>query len=168
MRHGEAEDYADGGDAMRPLTDRGHTAATRAGRLLQRLGLRPGGVVCSPLVRARQTAHDVWVAATGAALEGAVNGLAEPTDTRLVPGASPRQTIAALLEHAGGIGDGPLLAVGHNPSVTVTLGQLVCGDPGMHFAVSTADLAHLHVSGSPARAVLLGYYPAAALDRLER
>lgn len=166
MRHGEAEDYADGGDAMRRLTERGHVAATRAGRLLRRLDLCPGAVVCSPLLRARQTAHDVWSAAMG--LDGFADGLAEPTDARFVPSASPRQTIAALVEHATANGNGPLLAVGHNPSVTVTLGQLVCGDPGMHFGVSTGDLAHLHVSGSPARAVLLGYYPATALERLER
>jgi len=164
MRHGEAEDYADGGDGMRRLTDHGHAAAARAGRLLARLGLRPAGLVCSPLVRARQTAHAVWAAATGDPDAPITDGLAEPTDPRLVPGASPQQTIAALTEHASGLGDGPLLAVGHNPSVTVTLGQLVCGDPGMHFAVSTADVAHLHVSGT--RAVLLGYYPAAAVARL--
>ena len=65
MRHGEAEDYADGGDGMRRLTERGHAAAARAGRLLRQLALTPSAVVCSPLVRARQTAHQVFTAATG-------------------------------------------------------------------------------------------------------
>jgi hypothetical protein len=59
-----------------------------------------------------------------------------------------------------------VLAVGHNPSVTAVLGQLVCGDPGIHFAVATADLAHVFVENG--RAVLLAYLPSAALTRLLR
>ena len=35
MRHGEAEEWADGGDAQRPLTARGRTMAVRAGAMLQ-------------------------------------------------------------------------------------------------------------------------------------
>ncbi len=165
MRHGQAEDYAEGGDAQRPLTPVGTEQVVGVGRALQTLDLCPQGAISSPLLRARQTLHAV--------LEGAGTALDSiSTDGPLVPSASPAAPIDALGGHAGALsasrGLPRLLAVGHNPSVTATLGELVCGRPGGHFSVAPGDLAHLHVEETTRgiRAVLLGFFPAASIQRL--
>src|SRR5262249_58867702 len=73
VRHAEA---APGDpDAERPLTDAGHrTAEELAARLAAE---RPGAILCSPLLRARQTATPIAEAA----------GLTLGVDHRLAPGA---------------------------------------------------------------------------------
>ncbi len=58
LRHGETEWSRDGRHTGRtdiPLTERGERAARALGPLLA--GLRPGLVLCSPLLRARRTAE---------------------------------------------------------------------------------------------------------------
>ena len=61
IRHGVAEERGTAwpDDTKRPLTDQGISRLRRAGRALVRLGLTPGVVLTSPLVRARQTAEIV-------------------------------------------------------------------------------------------------------------
>ena len=161
MRHGQAEDYADGGDAARPLTSRGRDDVARVGRALRRLSLMPNLSVSSPLLRARQTAEIVAQAA-GATLDA-------PQIGTLVPGAAPAATINALLEHAQD-GERPvrLLAVGHNPNVTAVLATLVSGRAGRHFDIAPGDLAHLRVDAENrnVRAILAGFYPSRALATL--
>ena len=165
MRHGLAEDYAEGGDAQRPLTPAGTEQVAHVGRALRRLDLAPDGALCSPLLRARQT--------LAAVLQGAECSLeAQPTEGHLIPSADPAATIVALAGYAAALSSPRtiprLLAVGHNPSVTATLGQLVCDDPGVHFSVAPGDVAHLHIEPRPVgvRAFLLGFFPAAAIERL--
>ncbi len=160
MRHGEAEDWADGGDAARELTPRGRTMAVRAGTMLRATGLVPTIAIASPFVRAQQTVRGV--------LEAAGEPLVITTEARLVPGAPPAAAIMALAEAAAGHESARLLAVGHNPCVTHVLSQLV-GDPKqICFAVSTGDVAHLDLDPVASRAVLLGYVPARVLEALAR
>src|SRR4249919_3647178 len=61
IRHGLAEERGPAwpDDTKRPLTDQGISRLRRTGRALVRLGLTPGVVLTSPLVRARQTAEIV-------------------------------------------------------------------------------------------------------------
>jgi len=56
MRHGSAEPSA-GSDADRTLTDRGCTEVQAVAAALEKAGYRPGIIVHSPLVRARQSAE---------------------------------------------------------------------------------------------------------------
>lgn len=157
MRHGEAEDFAEGGDAQRVLTRRGHAMATRAGALMQTLGWTPNIAVSSPFVRACETLQGVLAAA----------GVEIPSETegRLVPGSPPTNAIASLLERAADAShEVRVLAVGHNPCVTGMLAQLVRGDGRMAFAVSTGDLAHLSVDPQDGSAVVLSYVPARVLE----
>lgn len=166
MRHGLAADYAEGGDAQRPLTPVGIEQVAGMGRALHRLDLAPDGALCSPLLRARQT--------LAAVLQGAQCSLEEhPTEGHLIPSSDPTATIAALVGYVAALSSPRavprLLAVGHNPSVTATLGQLVCDDPGVHFSVAPGDVAHLHIEPRPVgvRAFVLGFFPAAAIVRLK-
>ncbi|MEM6995347.1 MAG: histidine phosphatase family protein [Myxococcota bacterium] len=164
MRHGEAEDYAEGGDARRPLSAAGHADTRAMGTALRAMGLVPHAVVASPLLRAQQTARNV-VDGIGTSLDPIA------TDGQLVPSATPSSTIAMLHAHVQSLGQrgmARLLAVGHNPSVTSTVGQYVCGGPALAFNVAPGDLAHLHVQmrDGRARGVVLGFYPAASIVAL--
>lgn len=156
MRHGEAEDYADGGDALRALTERGQAMASRAGTMLQRCNLRPSHVAASPFLRAQQTAEGVLTAAR--------QGVSIAQEPRLVPASSAALAVQALLDTARTSGASRLLAVGHNPCITAMLGRLVGGPSS--FAVSTGDLAHLSVDPADGASVLLGYIPARVLEAL--
>lgn len=159
MRHGEAEEWADGGDAQRELTSRGRTMAIRAGAMLRATELLPTVAVASPFVRAQQTLRGV-LEASGVRLDAG-------SEPGLVPGTPPERAIEALIAAAAGT-DGRLLAVSHNPCVTALLSQLVGGGARMCFAVSVGDIAHLSIDPSDRSAVLLGYVPARVLDALAR
>jgi phosphohistidine phosphatase SixA len=100
VRHAEARPGEP--DDLRPLTDAGRAAA-RA--LADRLAAeRPGAVLSSPLLRARETAEPIARAA----------GVEALPDERLAPGAGVedvREAVAGL--------PGPVVVVGHQPD---------CGD----------------------------------------
>jgi phosphohistidine phosphatase SixA len=85
-------------DELRPLTPEGHAAA---GELATRLAAeQPTAVVCSPLLRAHQTAEAIAEAA----------GLEAEVDERLAPGATSL-TLREAVEERGGT----VVAVGHQP-----------------------------------------------------
>ncbi|MGH1344742.1 MAG: SixA phosphatase family protein [Nannocystales bacterium] len=162
MRHGEAKDFSEGGDAHRALTRRGHAMAQRAGNLIQTLGWDPTIAVSSPFVRARQTLEGV--------LEAAESPVGMETEPGLVPGAPPGGAVATLIERATVVAgaDVRMLAIGHNPCITGMLAHLVRGDERMAFAVSTGDLAHLSVDPMDGTAVVLSYIPARVLEAQAR
>lgn len=165
MRHGQAQDHGPQGDGSRALTAIGRDQARRAGEVLTALGRSPAAAVSSPLVRAQQTLRGVLLGLN----PDAPPPKSLPTDGRLVPSASPSMTIAAIVEAAAPLDLGAcVLAVGHNPSVTATLGALIGAQAMIAFNVSPGDLAHLHVdtSGRELRAVVLGFYPAHAVQAL--
>lgn len=85
-------------DALRPLTKSGHEAARLLGGLLAEQ--HPDAVVSSPLLRARETAVAIAVAA----------GLEPTVDERLAPGATVEGVRAAV----EGLGD-TVVTVGHQP-----------------------------------------------------
>jgi phosphohistidine phosphatase len=95
VRHAEAA--AGHPDESRPLTPAGREQARRLGERLRTEGVSADAVVCSPLLRARETA-------------GAL-GLGEPeVDERLAPGATPDDVRAV----ADGRGE-TVVVVGHQP-----------------------------------------------------
>lgn len=59
LRHGKAEDWNSNNptDFARALVEKGHQQARNAARLLEAANLLPDIVLCSPLVRTRETAE---------------------------------------------------------------------------------------------------------------
>ena len=104
LRHAEAADGLP--DDERPLTDQGARHAEAAGRALARLGTSIDACLCSPKLRAVQTAQlacePLGVPVT---VEPALSG--EPFDV-----------------HALTAGLGDVLLVGHDPSFSLTLHDL--------------------------------------------
>ena len=98
VRHAEA---APGDpDELRRLTPQGREQARALGQKLDADGARPGAILTSPLLRARET---------GGELARALDVPTEPDD-RLAPGATPDGVRAVL----AGRGD-PVVVVGHQP-----------------------------------------------------
>jgi phosphohistidine phosphatase len=101
-------------DGERPLSPRGVARARRAAAGLKRLTARPGRVLTSPLVRARQTAEILtqfagWPTAT--------------TTPLLLPDASP----AALLAFLARAREGSVAIVGHEPQLGQVLAACLPG-----------------------------------------
>ncbi len=109
VRHAEAERGDGKPDGDRELTEFGHQQAVRlADAVLKHF--RPAVVASSPYRRAVQTA---------APLAG--GQLLRETEL-LLPGASKFKKLTAWLDEQG---DGPVAAVGHNPSISYYLAWLL-------------------------------------------
>ncbi|MGI8904791.1 MAG: SixA phosphatase family protein [Solirubrobacteraceae bacterium] len=104
LRHAEAEDGTP--DAERPLTDRGLRQAEAVGLALARLGTRIDACLCSPKLRARQTAERAC----------------EPLGLSVTISAALSGEPFAAPELTAGLGD--VLLVGHDPSFSLTLHDL--------------------------------------------
>jgi phosphohistidine phosphatase len=104
LRHAEAQEGAP--DDERPLTERGRRQAKAAGLALRRLGVHLDACLCSPKVRARQTA-ELACEALGVPVTPTPALAGEPFDVR---------------EVTAGLDD--VLLVGHDPSFTMTLHDL--------------------------------------------
>jgi phosphohistidine phosphatase len=63
IRHARAAERSRGGDADRPLVDKGHRQATAIGAFLRQADWLPELVLTSPLRRARETADGICQAA---------------------------------------------------------------------------------------------------------
>jgi phosphohistidine phosphatase len=112
IRHAEAEAGAGKPDADRELTEVGHQQAARLAEALVRRH-RPAVVATSPLVRAVQTA---------APLAAGLDKF--ETDLLANEGYKPKKLTAYLTD----LGDGPVVAVGHNPSISQYLAWLLGAD----------------------------------------
>lgn len=129
LRHGEAEAYrAD--DPGRALVARGCDDAAAAGRWLAAADQRPRRLLCSPYLRAQQTAQAVLASLPELSLE---------TVDWLVPDAQPFTAV----KHLSAIFDTPLLLVSHQPLVSDLISVLVRGDVGAGPALATASLAEI-------------------------
>lgn len=115
VRHAEAKPGEP--DDLRPLTDSGRAAARALADRLARE--QPASVLCSPLLRARETAQAIARAA----------GLDAEPDERLAPGATA-ETLAEAVTGRGAT----VVAVGHQPDcseiVHALTGRKVSFGPG--------------------------------------
>ena len=118
LRHGIAveSDEWDGSDFDRPLSDEGRERMTREARTMARLDLGLDVVVTSPLVRAKQTAAIV------AKTLGLEDRLVE--DARVGLGFGPGHVAGILREHTKA---NVIMLVGHEPTMSHTVGHLVGG-----------------------------------------
>jgi phosphohistidine phosphatase len=110
LRHGAAGP-PDAGDAQE-LTDAGRSAFHAAAPLWRRLNLRPDVIVCSPLVRARQSAE---------LLARAIDAGAPEADARLAPGSDWSAMARVLAAHPDAR---RLCFVGHEPDLSSTVAVL--------------------------------------------
>jgi phosphohistidine phosphatase len=155
LRHGiavEAEDW-NGRDADRPLTREGRARMEREAIAIGTLPLKLESILTSPLLRAKQTAEIV------AQRLGLCDHLFE--DERLAGHFNVERFAAILAGHAQ---LEAVLLVGHEPTMSATIGQLV-GDAGIEF--KKGALAGLEVTeAASAGATLLFLYPPKILVKL--
>ncbi|HVV58177.1 MAG TPA: histidine phosphatase family protein [Gaiellaceae bacterium] len=109
-------------DELRTLTPVGHESARALGERLAQAA--PAAVLCSPLVRARQTAEAIAAAC----------GLAAEADDRLGPGTDAE----AIRTVAAGKGE-PVVVVGHQPDC----GEIVLAATGRETAFPPGGVAEV-------------------------
>jgi len=135
LRHGIAEERADGIDSQRALTDEGRRKLAKVIAQAEKAGLAPDFILTSPYVRARQTAE------IAAKALGHSDPLIE--SDKLLPYSNPLE----LWEELRGYREAEqVLVVGHNPQLT----ELVCllaGAPGGSIPMKKAGLACFHLRG---------------------
>lgn len=127
LRHATAQDIAPN-DVARALTDIGKEEARIAGKALAALGAKPGHVLSSPLVRARQTAE---IAGRELGFTGAVELVDE-----LKNDASTSALLRALAPKAG-----DLLLVGHMPSLSEHIAALIGAKDTSDLSLDKAGIA---------------------------
>jgi phosphohistidine phosphatase len=135
IRHAEAHDLGERGvteDAERPLTEQGEAQARQVGAGLQRRGVRPGVVLTSPLLRARQTAE--LLAAQWSSPVPEVQALAA-----LAPGSKRRKLARALND----LGQQQVFLVGHLPDLAEWAAWLI-GSRKARLDLPKAGVAHIH------------------------
>ncbi|MGB8635892.1 MAG: histidine phosphatase family protein [Rhodanobacteraceae bacterium] len=129
LRHAQARSAAaDGMDRNRALSEEGIAQARHAGRWLVQHHHRPGLILCSPALRARQTAD-------------AVHESMPESDLRKLESiydASPGELLAMLDEQPP---TESVMLVGHNPGMERLLGLLTNGRSGSHRGMPPASLA---------------------------
>ena len=99
LRHGQAAESHPEGDSARALTPKGHRQAQRQAKRLVAAGLRPEIVLCSPRVRARQTAETFCSTAgiPGPLIQEWINcGMSPETAIRELGGYSEFERIALV------------------------------------------------------------------------
>ena len=116
LRHGPAADAATwrGADDDRPLTPEGKKRVAREAKTLAALTLDLDALVTSPLLRAKQTAEIVAAALNVPVVE----------DARLGLGFGVRGLRGVLADHAAA---GAVMLVGHEPSMSITIGSVIGG-----------------------------------------
>ena len=111
MRHGQA-DFNASCDSERALTARGTEQTTRAGQQLKQAGLTPDLILCSPLLRARQSAEQ-------AASAWGLTPQPEPALDGRLSAAGLLEMTREYIAHYD-----CLLLVGHNPNISLAAGLL--------------------------------------------
>ena len=137
LRHGKAQSRAvwEGSDDRRPLTVTGEDDMRRAAKGMKRLGIAPDVIVTSPLARARRTAEIV------AEELGMLDRLVD--DKRLAHGFDAR-ALAKIVAGSGNVAS--VMVVGHEPDLSVAVGQVTGGG---RVELKKGALALVHVD-SPA------------------
>jgi phosphohistidine phosphatase len=134
LRHGDAEPHGAREDAERRLTERGERQAHAAGIALARLHASFDAILCSPKVRARQTAElaaEHWSSEQRGLLS---------VHPPLANGFDARQALAELADLSA---DGHLLLVGHEPDLSRVVGELT----GARLDLKKGGLAAVRLEG---------------------
>jgi len=157
FRHGIAEDLSESGDdASRRLTPRGVERTLAAARGLAELIDPPTVILTSPKVRARQTA-DIAASVFDVPVQE-LDVLADGSAAQIVAGFAGR-------------GEASVMLVGHEPTLSQTIGLLVAGPgPAGGYVLKKAGAALVEATPGPAhgrsRGILHWLVPPRALRAL--
>lgn len=136
MRHADAMEGAD--DEARPLSPKGRAQARAMGRFFKRSGVRFTSAFSSPMARARQTVE--------LALESCQHGAA-----KLVRDAEELRNEASLDQFHRWLAhlprEGVILLVGHMPSMSAHLAELLEGKRSGSFDLAKGAVAGLEHCG---------------------
>jgi len=124
-------------DEQRPLDDLGIEQSHSVGRALAVLKVSPDAIISSPLLRAKQTAE---IVAGEIGQKGKI-----AIEDALRPGAAFEQFEQVLARYKG---KDAILVVGHNPSMTEFLNQMLTGEPSEAIEFKKAALARVDKDGS--------------------
>jgi phosphohistidine phosphatase len=126
MRHGIAVDRGSEGfsdDSQRPLTPEGKAKVRQIAKGLKRLGVDLDWIVCSPLIRAVETAQVIT--------EVLYTNIPLDNSEALSPGASPEALISLLAKHPA---RRCALVIGHEPDLSDLAARLI--GAGRHAGLS--------------------------------
>lgn len=151
LRHGKAEENHPDGDFSRALLEKGRKQARRAATLLKISEMLPDIVLTSPLVRARQTAHEFCE--TGGIPGAIIQGW-------LACGMNP----ANALRELGAFKDFIRVAiVGHEPDLSQLIQWVLCASGGS-IEMKKGAIACLEVNPPSRRGTLLYLIPPKLAD----
>ncbi|MFD2255336.1 SixA phosphatase family protein [Luteolibacter algae] len=156
LRHGKAEERrpAGGTDFSRALVEKGHQQAREAARVLSAAEMLPDLVLCSPLVRTRQTADAFTMAAR---LPGAIS------QSWLSAGMNP---VRAVTELAGFRDFETVMLVGHEPDFSQFI-EYALGAAGDCIEVRKGSVTCLEINPPFRQAVLRFLLPFKLAKHLE-
>jgi len=133
LRHATAEDHnLPIPDEARRLTPKGHQQVQRVASFCKRHALLPTHLLCSPLVRALETAQGLREHLANCPKAVMVSWLAHGVDTQTA--------LAALAAN----GDNNIWLVGHEPEFSTLIAHLL-GSPNSRIKVKKAGLIRLDV-----------------------
>lgn len=116
-------------DSLRPLTDKGRARTQKMIRILKKMEPKLDMIVASPFVRAAQTAeliHEVY------------KDTQMMESLELIPEASPQGFANWLSQYAKSMRS--VLAVGHEPQLSVFASWLACGTPRSFIQIKKAGI----------------------------
>lgn len=135
LRHGLAEDPSPGmADSERALVPEGVKKMKKAAEGMERMGVRVDAVISSPYERAKQTAQ---IALEGLGMKGAPR-----YSDALVPHGSPKDLKKLLAEYPQ---DARLLLVGHLPSISLFVSEIVSGKAAEWLDVKKGGLCYVEL-----------------------
>ncbi|HEY3447220.1 MAG TPA: phosphohistidine phosphatase SixA [Myxococcales bacterium] len=158
MRHGLAADAAGAGprsDAERALTAEGRVRVEKVAEALADVGVEPGLILTSPLVRARETAEIVGRQFPKAKVK---------TTAHLAPGSAA----ADLVEEAASSRAKAVLCVGHSPQLEMVVSKVCAGVEFPICELKKAGVACLDVEGYSRRGVIRWVLPPGLVRKLRR
>ena len=138
MRHGEAG-FSAARDFDRELTDEGRIMASNAGAFFFRKHLHLTHVLCSPILRARQTAEEFLRHLPSVAVE---------ETEHLTPDSDPRNLLTLLRSFSI---DSRLLLVTHEPFVSTCISDIISGGEQSSIIMRPGTVACIDTNGIPAR-----------------
>lgn len=130
LRHADAEDFAES-DHARKLTPKGIDQAERVAKFCKRQGIKPGVILTSPLVRARQTS----------AIVGKKASVEPLVADWLACGMTPETMLAQLESFTD---KSSIMLVGHEPDLSASVSHLLgLPEPG-NFPIRKASLTAIN------------------------
>jgi phosphohistidine phosphatase SixA len=136
LRHGDAIRDTFIHDSDRPLSDSGREQAAAVGRFLRAGKTGIEHILCSPLLRAQQTA---------AGILSEIGPVPLSTTEHLTSSSDPRH----ILREISDLNKEIVLLIGHEPHLSTTISVLLAGDERSRVMMRPCSLACLSAVASP-------------------